>query len=290
MMNRLALGTVQFGLPYGVANKTGQITRLVAKPMFKMASENGIDTLDTAIAYGESETCLGDVGVNEFKVVTKIPLVPNDCIDVGDWVRKQVNESLSRLGVNSVYGLLLHNPSQLLGKNGKVLYQVLHKLKSEGYVQKIGISIYSIAELETLMPHFYFDLVQAPLNIFDRRFSESGWLNRLKDNHVEIHVRSVFLQGLLLMTEANMPEKFSPWSDLLKQWHKWLRHHNVSAIKACLAYPLSFSEIDRIIVGVDSVNQLKEIIAATESSMSCDLPDLYCEDEKLINPSFWEYL
>ena len=289
-MNKLALGTVQFGCNYGVANINGQVSQYEIKKILNLAKQNGLDTLDTAIAYGESETCLGDVGVNEFKVVTKIPLVPNDCIDVGDWVRKQVNESLSRLGVNSVYGLLLHNPSQLLGKNGKVLYQALHKLKSDGYVQKIGISIYSIVELETLMPHFYFDLVQAPLNIFDRRFSESGWLNRLKDNHVEIHVRSVFLQGLLLMPRELIPAKFSPWSDLLKQWHKWLRHHNVSAIKACLAYPLSFSEIDRIIVGVDSVNQLKEIIAATESSMSCDLPDLYCEDEKLINPSFWEYL
>ncbi len=289
-MNKLALGTVQFGCNYGIANINGQVSQYEIKKILNLAKQNGLDTLDTAIAYGESETCLGDVGFNEFKVVNKIPSVPNDCIDVGDWVRKQVNESLSRLGVNSVYGLLLHNSSQLLGKNGNVLYQALHKLKSEGYVQKIGISIYSIAELETLMPHFYFDLVQAPLNIFDRRFSESGWLNRLKDNHVEIHVRSVFLQGLLLMTEADMPEKFSPWSDLLKQWHKWLRHNNVSAIKACLAYPLSFSEIDRIVVGVDSVNQLKEIIAATESSMPCDLPDLNCEDEKLINPSFWQYL
>jgi len=289
-MNKLALGTVQFGSNYGVANINGQVNQYEIKKILNLAKQNGLDTLDTAIAYGESETCLGDVGVNEFKVVTKIPPVPNDCIDAGDWVRKQVNESLSRLGVNSVYGLLLHNSSQLLGKNGKALYQALHKLKSEGYVQKIGISIYSIVELETLIPHFYFDLVQAPLNIFDRRFSESGWLNRLKDNHVEIHVRSVFLQGLLLMPRELIPSKFSPWSDLLKQWHKWLRHNNVSAIKACLAYPLSFSEIDRIVVGVDSVNQLKEIITATELSMPCDLPHLNCEDEKLINPSFWQYL
>jgi aryl-alcohol dehydrogenase-like predicted oxidoreductase len=289
-MNKLALGTVQFGCNYGVANINGQVSQYEIKKILNLAKQNGLDTLDTAIAYGESESCLGDVGVNEFKVVTKIPSVPNDCIDVGDWVRKQVNDSLSRLGVNSVYGLLLHNSSQLLGINGKALYQTLHNLKSEGYVQKIGVSIYSIVELETVMPHFYFDLVQAPLNIFDRRFSESGWLNRLKGNHVEVHVRSVFLQGLLLMTEADMPEKFSPWLDLLKQWHKWLRHHNVSAMKACLAYPLSFSEIDRVVVGVDNVNQLKEIIAATELSISCDLPDLYCEDEKLINPSFWEYL
>lgn len=289
-MNRLALGTVQFGLPYGVANEIGQVTRLAAKAMLKLAKENCIDTLDTAIAYGESETCLGEVGINEFKLVTKIPAVPDGCIDVGGWVQEQVNESLVRLGVSSVYGLLLHRSSQLLGKDGKALYQALQKLKESGQVQKIGISIYSPVELETLTPYYDFDLVQAPFNIFDRRLVDSGWLHRLKEKNVEVHVRSAFLQGLLLMSREDVPVKFSIWNDLFNLWHEWLSHNSISAVQACLAYPLSFAEIDRVVIGADSVSQLEQIINEAKATIPSDLPDLHCEDENLINPARWSQL
>ena len=289
-MNRIALGTVQFGLPYGVANKTGQVTQLAAKTILKLAKENGTDTLDTAIAYGESEACLGEVGVHDFKVVTKIPAVPDDCIDVCNWVQEQVNESLARLGVSSVYGLLLHDSLQLLEKDGKALYRSLKKLKATGQVQKIGVSICSPKELELLTPYFDFDLVQAPFNIFDRRLSDSGWLYRLKVMDVEVHVRSAFLQGLLLIPRNKVPEKFVPWNELFNSWHEWLSYNSVSAIQVCLAYALSFPEIDRVIVGVDSVKQLQQIINVTEIIVPNGFPDLHCEDENLINPACWPQL
>ncbi len=289
-MSRLALGAVQFGLPYGIANETGQVTRLAASKMLHLAAMNGIDTLDTAIAYGESEICLGEVGVKGFRLVTKLSAVPDDCPDVGMWVQKQVKDSLVRLGVRSVYGLLLHRSSQLLGKYGRELYQALQDLKQSGQVQKIGISIYSPDELEELTSYYHFDLVQAPFNIFDIRLSMSGWLQRLKEKGIEIHVRSVFLQGLLLMSREGIPEKFTPWAGLLNKWHEWLLQNNVSAIQACLAYPLSFPEIDRVIVGADSVAQLEEIIQAAQENIPIEIPDFHCEDEKLINPSNWNNL
>ena len=141
-MNRLALGTVQFGLPYGIANQAGQVSRTEANAMLQLALANGIDTLDTAIAYGDSETCLGEVGSQGFRVVTKLPALPDNCADIGDWVQQQVNASLSRLGVVEVYGLLLHRSEQLLGSNGVELYQALQALKDNGQVQKVGVSIY----------------------------------------------------------------------------------------------------------------------------------------------------
>ena len=197
---------------------------------------------------------------------------------------------MARLGVSSVYGLLLHRSAQLLGKDGKILYQTLQKLKESGQVQKIGISIYSPSELEELTPYYHFDLVQAPFNLFDRRLSLSGWLQRLKDKDVEVHVRSAFLQGLLLMPKENIPVKFLRWYGLLGKWHEWLSNNSVSATQACLAYPLSFSEIDRVVVGVDSMIQLEQIIEAVNSRMQIELPDLQCEDESLINPSRWATL
>lgn len=289
-MSRLVLGTVQFGLSYGIANQNGQVTRSVAKAMLQLATANGIDTLDTAIAYGESETCLGEVGTQGFNLITKLPAVPHGCTDITDWVQAQITASLSRLGVNAVYGLLLHCPEQLLGADGKVIFQALQGLKKNKLVQKVGVSIYSPSELEALIPRYRFDLLQAPFNLIDRRLFTSGWLQRLKQDEVEIHTRSTFLQGLLLMPRSEIPPRFAPWSVLWDKWHDWISRHNLSAVQACLAFPLSFSEIDRVVVGADSMHQLQQIITAASSDTHVDLPDLHCDAENLINPAHWSRL
>jgi aryl-alcohol dehydrogenase-like predicted oxidoreductase len=287
---RLALGTVQFGLLYGVANKSGQVSQTEAKSMLRIASENGIDTIDTAIAYGESEKCLGEVGVENFKLVTKLPAMPNGCLDINSWINEQVSSSLARLGVSQIYALLLHKSEDLLEPNGRELYRALDSLKEKGLVKKIGLSIYSPNELELLKNYFSFDLVQAPFNLIDQRLLHSGWMQKLKDNGVEIHTRSAFLQGLLLMKEIDIPPKFSPWKHLWKKWHNWLAENNISALQCSLAFPLSFPEIARVVVGADSHQQLKEIINATSNLLHTDLPNLLSADENLINPVNWSKL
>lgn len=289
-MSSLALGTVQFGLPYGIANSDGQVTRSTAKAMLQLAAANGIDMLDTAIAYGESETCLGEVGTQGFKLVTKLPSVPEGCTDVSGWVREQVAASLARLGVNAVYGLLLHRPEQLLGAEGKAFYQTLQELKESGLVQKVGVSIYAPSELEVLTSRYRIDLVQAPFNLVDRRLHTTGWLKRLNDAGIEVHTRSAFLQGLLLMPYEAIPPKFARWAELWSRWHEWLSRHNISPVQACLAFPLLFPEIDRVVVGADSVGQLEQIISAAASVVTDELPDLHCDAEDLINPSHWSRL
>lgn len=255
--------------------------------MLQLAKIEGIDTLDTAIDYGESETCLGKVGNKDFKLVTKLPAVPDSCIDVSSWIHEQVKQSLMRLGVSSVYGLLLHRSEQLIGKHGKEIYKTLQELKELGQVEKIGVSIYSPSELDALALKYNFDLIQAPFNLVDRRLHASGWLNRLKDDDIEIHTRSAFLQGLLLMNRAAIPAKFELWSELWNKWQEWLTHKQVSAIQACLAFPLAFPEIDRVVVGADSVEQLAQILNAEATPPLDDLPELRCDEEKLINPSYW---
>jgi aryl-alcohol dehydrogenase-like predicted oxidoreductase len=289
-MSRLALGTVQFGLPYGIANQAGQVTRATAKAMLQLAAANGIDTLDTAIAYGESESCLGETGTQGIKLVTKLPAVPAGHGDINSWVHKQVAASFSRLGVNSVYGLLLHRPDQLLNAGGQELFNALRELKETGLVQKIGVSVYAPGELDVLAPRYRFDLVQAPFSLIDRRISTSGWLQRLKQDGVEIHTRSAFLQGLLLMPRSSIPAKFAPWAELWDKWQGWLAHYSVTAVQACLAYPLTFPEIERVVIGADSTIQLEQIIIASHGSIPVDLPDLRCDDENLINPANWSRL
>lgn len=288
--SRLALGTVQFGMPYGIANETGQVTRHAAKAMLQMASGAGIDILDTAITYGESETCLGQVGVQNFKLVTKLPAVPDTCTDVSAWVQEQFNASLARLGVKDLYCLVLHRPQQLLEVGGDEIYESLQLLKTTGMVQKVGVSIYAPTELEALTSQYRLDLIQAPFNLVDRRLHTDGWLKRLKYEGIEIHTRSTFLQGLLLMPYESIPKKFSQWLELWKKWRSWLLRHNITAIEASLAYPLSFPEIDRVVVGADSLCQLKGIISAADMDVVENLPDLQCKAEDLINPARWSQL
>lgn len=289
-MNRLALGTVQFGLPYGIANQAGQVSRSEAKAMLQLAASHGIDTLDTAIAYGESESCLGEIGTLGFKLISKLPALPESSTDIGGWVQGQLSGSLARLGANTLYGLMLHRPDQLIGSNGAELYQALQRLKESGQVQKIGVSIYAPYELDALTKYFSVDIVQAPFNLVDRRLQTTGWLLRLKDEGVEIHTRSAFLQGLLLMHQSAIPSKFAPWNWLWERWHTWLFEHNISALQACLAFPLAYPEIDRVVVGAESIQQLQQIIDAANSFLPETFPDFACDAENLINPSCWSSL
>ncbi len=258
--------------------------------MLQLASANGIDTIDTAIGYGDSESCLGAAGIQAFRVVTKLPQLPPDVDDGAMWISRQVVGSLKRLGVTQLYGLLLHSPEQLLGPNGKLISRALQGLKDSGQIRKIGVSVYSPSDLEFATKILRPDLVQAPLNLVDRRFHTSGWMQRLKDNGVEIHVRSVFLQGLLLLPLSAIPKKFLRWHDLWARWHRWLGDHHLSALQACLMFPHSFPQIDRIVVGADSVGQLAQIVHATVGGQQGEFPDLDCECEDLINPARWALL
>ncbi|MDP2127606.1 MAG: aldo/keto reductase [Pseudohongiella sp.] len=285
---RLALGTVQFGLRYGIANVAGQVTRPQARAMLQLAKASGIDTLDTAIAYGDSEACLGEIGTAGFKVVSKLPAVPEGCVDVRVWVHDQLSASLTKLGVTSLYGLLLHRSEQLLSPFGATLYNAMQELNSTGHVKKIGVSIYSPMELDRLASQYRFDLVQAPFNLIDRRLQTSGWLQRLKSDGVEVHTRSAFLQGLLLMEQNQIPEKFMRWRHLWLVWQQWLKQNEITAVQASLAFALSNHEIDRVVVGADSVEQLTHIVNAVGMGCQLEFPALQCEDDFLINPSFWK--
>lgn len=284
---KLALGTAQFGLNYGIANAAGQVTADAAGKILARARAAGMDTIDTAIAYGQSEERLGEVGVNGWHVVSKLPAVPDDCTDVQAWVVENVAASLSRLKLSQLRAVLLHRPGQLLGVHGRHLYQALLKLKEIGKVEKIGISIYEPNELDELSEHYSFDLVQAPFNAFDRRLLTSGWMDRLHVEGVEIHVRSAFLQGLLLSDVGAMPEGFKRWEPLWLPWRSWVTDSGLTPLQAALGHVMSFPEIDRVVVGVDSLVQLNEILECAEFEPLRAPAAIATADHDLLNPARW---
>jgi aryl-alcohol dehydrogenase-like predicted oxidoreductase len=287
---KLALGSAQFGLDYGVANNLGQVKPEEIREILNFAREFGIDTLDTAISYGRSESILGEIGISSWKVVSKLPDLPNKYIDLHKWVTAQAVKSIKNLGISQLYGFLIHHPSQLLGDRGEELYEALESLKKSNLIKKIGISIYKPSELELLFEFYKFDLVQAPVNILDRSLEESGWSQKLKRAGVEIHARSIFLQGLLLMPPAHRPAKFIHWKDILNEWDRWLISANITPLEACLQYVDTLHFVDKIIVGVDSIDQLKEIIKAKNGKTLSPPVFNSLLDDRLINPSTWNFL
>ena len=287
---KLALGTVQFGLHYGVANTVGRVSTDEAGAIMARASELGIDTIDTAIAYGDSEAVLGRILKPHQNIITKLPGMPDTVSTVCEWVKEQVNRSLGRLGVEAVYGLLLHQPKQLLGDDGPELFDALQLLKSEGRVAKIGVSIYAPEELERLVDRFDLDLIQAPLNIVDRRLIVSGWASQLKLSGIEIHTRSTFLQGLLLMPRDERPAKFDLWSDVWAEWDRWLDATGLTPMQACLRFVGGLEQVDKLVVGVDTVAQLDEIVGALGGDVDC-LPDFgELMNSRLLNPATWSQI
>lgn len=292
MGNRLVLGTAQFGFPYGIANRDGQISYDDVEKILDYAMTEGVDTLDTAIVYGESEQRLGKIGVSQWKVISKLPKIPDGCANVTEWARRSILESLERLRVPKLHAMLLHHPQDLLEGQGEELYQALFELKNQNKIDKLGVSIYSPDELDGLLPQYQFDLVQAPFNVVDRRLVTSGWLSRVEKSGIEVYIRSVFLQGLLLMGPAALPEQFKPWRSQWGEFYNWLSIKELTPLQACLGYVLSQSTSAHVIVGVDNLAQLQEIIIACNfRNYSADIPDsLASTDLDLINPSRWSTL
>ncbi len=288
--SKLAIGTAQFGFSYGIANPHGQVDAMSAAAILGLAARHGIRTLDTAMAYGNSEETLGNIGVSDWQVVSKLPEIPPNVVHVGAWVEAQIRHSIKRLRVDSLYALLLHRPQQLLEPRGAEIYAAMQHARRAGLVQKIGISIYEPSELDVILGSIQMDMVQAPLNLWDRRMVDSGWAARLKEMGIEFHARSVFLQGLLLMPQANRPKKFKRWQAVWQAWDGWLQETGLTPIAACLRYVLAMKEVDKVIIGVDSVAQLQEILnAAEETSGTVSAPQWSSPmDSDLINPARWE--
>lgn len=288
---KLALGTAQFGLRYGVANTAGQVKLPEIKAILSASINAGIDTLDTAVAYGDSEACLGEAGISSsWRVITKLPPLPASGLDVPRWINEQVSGSLERLRVSKLDAVLLHRPSDLLGTHGAAYLETFAALKTSGTILASGVSIYDPAELDAIWPVYQPDIVQAPLNVLDRRLLKSGWLERLARHGVRVHTRSVFLQGLLLMNANQRPAWFSPWADLLERWVQWYRQQGITPLQAALSFVVNQPAIERIVVGVDSVRQLREIVSASSAISPMPPEELCSKDLDLLEPSRWKYL
>ncbi len=285
---QLALGTVQFGLNYGVANQTGQVDKAEMQQILSQAWQKDISVLDTAPAYGNAETRIGDYcqlyNDHQFKIVTKFSS------HVNDELQQQFFLSLKSLQQTHVYALLLHSIQSLRKPDSQLLWDQLIELKKQGKILKIGVSVYHPDEIDFLLENFAIDIIQLPLNIFDQRAVHLGQLAKLQKRGIEIHVRSIFLQGLLLMPLAQAQYKRPQARDVLGNFHQFCRQNHISPLSACLQFVRQHNAISHIVVGAQTTEQLNEINDAWQLTKNLTPNDFsWCSqtDLAIIDPSRW---
>ena len=286
-MNKIALGTVQFGMDYGISNKRGKIPRDEVFEILKEASEFGIDTLDTAYLYGESETVIGDFikkYKKQFRLVTKSP----DCKI--EQIEDLFDISLKKLNIRRIYGYLIHN-FQHYKENPKI-WDILEKLKKENKIQKIGFSLYYPSELECLLKKkIEIDIIQVPYSIFDRRFEP--FFNEIKNKNVEIHVRSVFLQGLVFKNPEELVGHFAKIKEKILALNSLSMKYDIPMGALCLNFAILNDSVDKVVVGVDSIENFKENVSSLDyltdvRNIINQLSQFKEDDEKIILPVNWK--
>lgn len=293
MQKKLALGTVQLGQSYGIANRIGQPDKQTASEILKYAVEHEIMTFDTAPGYGQSEEVIGfflkDEMVESLNIITKIPSIQENNIDE---IENSIIASQKRLGVDKLYGVLFHD-ANVLDKLSKEDSEWMEMLKEKYHINKMGISIYSPEQVKRVIELGVFEIIQVPMNVFDLRLINKGLLQELRNDKIEIHVRSVYLQGLLFLEEHDLPASLKEASPYLKRLKEIAAREKLKINELAFLFIRDNSYVDKMIVGCESLEQLKENLRINElpklSSSVMDEINISFRDipESIINPSKW---
>ena len=284
---KLVLGTAQFGMQYGISNKTGQVTDANLDAIVNSFRSNGNNTFDTARAYGNSEQRISSILVQSDSVTSKIP--PNLKKDnYEDWFNQNLFCTLRALDRSSIETLVYHRSADLLSTPKNFLERRVKALKEEGVISKFGVSVYKREELNRVLSHTSVDFVQFPLNLFDRTFLQDDYLHELKSQGLTLEVRSIFLQGLLLMSVSDLPRQFNPWIAKFEEFDTWLSEFkSFTRLDACISFIRSIIEVDRVVFGVQRKEELDQIMKAFKKPKLQLYPDIGSADPRLINPSLW---
>ena len=290
---KLILGGAQLGNKYGIYSKASKMKNLnQLKKIFEFSAKNELKFIDTAQDYKNSEKVIGQLSKNKFKIISKINLDPKLSFkDLELIIFKKINISLRKLKVKKIDILLLHNFDRFINNENYLskIYKVLDKLKNNGIILKVGISTYYPEKIHNFFKIFKYDVVQVPLNIFDQRLLFSKFYNLKSFKNVEIHVRSVFLQGILL--KKKYPTYFDKWQKKIKVLVDFLQKNNIDPIHFCLSFVLGVKKVRKVIIGVQNLYQLKEILKQSKKKIKYKrkiFKRFIIKDDKLIIPRYWK--
>ncbi len=289
---KLGLGTAQFGADYGISNRNGRVRAAELERILHLAADLGVHTLDTAAAYGEAETALGRAlwQGHPFRIVTKCPPLGE-----GEVRREHVAQlsghfyrSLERLRQPSVHGLLMHRAADLCRPGAELLFEQLANLQREGLVSKVGASFYTSAEIAAVGKVLAPGLAQVPVSLVDQRLLRDGTLASMRADGIEVHARSVFLQGLLLMDPDRVPAQFAAHVPLLRRIERHAAAAGISKLALAIGFVAALREIDTLLVGVTSAAELREVVEASKTRLPLqDCAEFSSDADELVNPSRW---
>jgi len=279
--NKIIIGVTQFGMTYGIMNKSRFNRKKTFKQILKFSKKNKIQTLYTSRYYGNSNKMLSNENLNFFKIITKLK-----CEDLlKNNFKFELNSQKKNFKKKELI-LMLDGFERLNSKEMTKVYNNLLDLKEKNYLNKFGYSIYNFKNLKKLCKNFKPDILQCPYNVFDRRIEKNNLLKFLNINKIEIQARSIFLQGLLLTTPQKLPKKFFKWKKNFERFSNAMSNYKVSNLSGCLNFVLNNKYIDKILIGVDNLNQLKEILRVKHND-KIKFINFDIKDEKLIDPSTW---
>ncbi|MBB4842406.1 aryl-alcohol dehydrogenase-like predicted oxidoreductase [Paucibacter oligotrophus] len=282
----LALGTVQFGLAYGIAGSGQAVPDQQVRQILATAKQHGVRTLDTASAYGDIEQRLADLcGDHDFNAISKIAPVPAelDGATAAAWVLKQAQQSRQRLG-GRLKGLMLHRADDLLDARTDRIWPALERWAAAEAVE-LGVSCYNPATCLHIRERLPIQLAQLPGNAFDQRLPQA-LPSALPD--LQVHLRSAFLQGLLLINESVAAQRLPAAAPALRRWHDWCTQRDLTPLVAALSVVKSFDAVATVLVGVDSVTQLEQIVTAWAQARAIKAPELVEQSLAVIDPRSWK--
>ena len=284
--DKICIGTANFNIRYGLKKK--KITIKNIKKIIQYSKKNKIKYLDTAINYGNSNVISSKINIKKFKLISKISLPKENIKGLKNWIIKSVIKERKNLRIKRLYALLFHDTKIFeKKKNITQIFEAIDYLKEKKIIKKIGLSIYDPVELDKYFNYYNFEVVQFPLNIFDRRIIDSGWLDKLKKKGVELHARSIFLQGLLLLDKKDLPKKFLKWKKYFRYFDKFVEVKKISKKYACLSFIRNYSKIDKFVIGVNNYQQIKENLELIKLKTIKIPTHLQVKSQRLINPKFW---
>jgi aryl-alcohol dehydrogenase-like predicted oxidoreductase len=287
--NKLILGTVQFGLDYGINNKLGKPNFKQSCEILSKAFDNGITTLDTAEAYGDAHNIIGRFhNINpskNFDIITKIPH-GSDLTNI----YQKVSNYLKDLNVDCIDTLMFHSFDTYMESLND--FKLLSKLIDDNLVKKIGVSVYNNSQIEKLLDNEKIKVVQLPFNLFDNTNKRGEYIKKLKEAGKIVHTRSAFLQGIFFKNPLDSNLIVRKLSNELTFLNQLSDKYNVSIGSFALNYCLSQKDIDQVIIGTDSINQLEQNIESIkldlEDSLIEEINSIFIKNDKLLNPSLWK--
>jgi aryl-alcohol dehydrogenase-like predicted oxidoreductase len=295
IFNRLALGTAQFGMDYGIVPVSLPLKLDEVKQILIESINSGIGILDTASTYGVSEDIIGSTLIaHHFQIITKTLPIRKSKIDSNDLnnVINAFDESLIKMGQKQLSALLVHDANDLLVPGGDAIWRWMEEIKLAGTVNRIGVSLYDCDIAYQLINRYNIDIIQMPCNVLDQRIIDNNFYDFCRINNIAIHVRSIFLQGAILMEPSRLPVFLSGLRPYLEQLRKNAFALNLSIYDLALAFVLQQSAIENIIVGVQNKKQIKMLISSLSEiqnleKLAINWNSLRCSDKKLIDPRFW---